>query len=199
MILSSHRAIWLLVSILITIRLTATSPESCLLFSITKQQTARLGVVNTSNRLLELEITNSSSEIFFSKSISGNQNFFQLLDLAKMPGGEYSVKLTGLDKSYEKRFMVTSATIQLMKEVNETPPVFRMLDDETITISYFNSKKDKINILLESGDDDVIFEEKGIFDLALSKKYSLKNLPRGEYTAKLSSGSKTYSFPIFLK
>ncbi len=199
MTVSFLKRVWLLVGLLFALQLAASTPESCLLFSLTAQQKARLGIVNTTNRVLDLAITNFSGETFFSKSISGNHNFFQLLDLAKMPGGEYSVKLTGLDESIEKKFIKTNATIQLVKEVKETPPSFRMMDDESLTISYFNSQKNTVNILLESSDDEVVFEEKGLLDMALSKKYSLKKLPRGEYTVKLNSGGRTYSYPIILK
>jgi hypothetical protein len=194
----SHRTVWVLVGFLFTLQLMASTPESCLLFSLTSQQTARLGIVNSTKNLLNLSITNVTGEVFFSKSISGNQNFFQLLDLTKMPGGEYAVKLTGLEKSFEKKFLITNATIQLIKDEKESIPSFRMLDDKTLTVSYINAKKNAIKILLES-DNDVIFEERELVDIALSKRYSLKNLPPGEYTAKLYSGSNTYSFPIILK
>jgi hypothetical protein len=178
--------------------LAASTPESCLLFSLTAQNTARLGIVNTSNKYLNLSITNGSGEIFFSKSVSGQQNYFQMLDLTKMPGGEYSIKLTGLDKPLEKKFVVSNATVQLIKNETDPAPLFRLLDDETLTVSYINSHKNEVNIRLEK-DNDVVFEDKGLLDMALSRKYSLKKLPDGEYIVRLFSGEKTYSFPLVLK
>jgi hypothetical protein len=188
----------LIVSLFLVTQIVASTPESCLLFSLTAQQTARLGIINTSNRVLELNIFNLNGEIFFNKSIPGKQNFFQVLDLTKMPRGEYSVKLTGLDRSLEKRFVITNSTVELIKEVPENLPSFLLTDDKVLVISYINSKKYVINISLESG-YETIFEEKNILDIALSKRYSLKQLPPGKYTVKLSNGNDTYNFPLVLK
>jgi hypothetical protein len=182
----------------LTFSLAAGTPESCLLFSLTSQNSARLGIINTSNRSVNLSITNLDGEIFFSKSVSGQKNYFQLLNLTQMPGGEYLVKLTGPDKTFEKRFVITNATAHLKKEEVETVPSFLLLDDAILTVSYINSHKNAVNIRLEK-DNETIFEDNGLLDIALNRRYSLKKLPHGEYTAKLLSGDKTYSFPLVLK
>jgi hypothetical protein len=190
----------LLTALFLSSALAATSPESCLLFSLTSQNIARLGIVNTSKHNLNLSITNVAGELFFSKVVNSGQNYFQMLDLTKMPDGEYTVKLSGLDSPLEKKFMVASASARLIKsnEESESVPLFRLMDNETLTVSYFNSHKNTVNIRLEK-DDEVIFEEKGLLDLALTKKYSLKKLPNGLYTFKLFSGDKIYSYPLVIK
>jgi hypothetical protein len=187
----------LVFSLCISAFVLASGPESYLLFSLTSQNTARLGIVNTTNRDLNLSITNVSGEVFFSKAVSGKHNYFQMLDLNKMPGGEYSVKLSGLDETCMKKFIVTNSTVQLIKDEKESLPSFNLMNDKTLTVSYFNSQKNTVNILLEK-DNEVVFEDKGLLDMALSKRYSLKKLPGGEYTVKLKSGEKTYSFPLVL-
>lgn len=173
----------------------ATKPESYLLFSITSQNTARLGIVNTSKRFLELEIADDNGETIYSKKVLGKQNYFQLLSLANMPDGEYRVTLKNIDKIEEKKFIIKNSDAQLFTEQPETEPSFYMQDDNSLIISYLNSKEALVNIFFIK-DDDVVFEDRGLTGRAMSKKYSLKQLPRGEYTVKLYAGSKIYTYPL---
>ena len=153
-------------------------PENCLLFSLTSGSKARLGVVNTSKKSLNLEITSSSGSVFFSKSISGGENYFQILDLSKMNNDEYLVKLTGSEKDYEKKFIVKNNTATLIKKEKEIDPVFQLINNETLVVSYPNVNNKNVSIYFELN-NEVVFEEREIKGTQLSKKYSLRKLPKG--------------------
>jgi hypothetical protein len=172
-------------------------PEGCLLFSITSKQTARLGIINTSSHAVSLTITNSEGESFYSKNVSGKQNFFQLLDLSKMPGGEYAVRLTGLEKVCGKKFIIANSVAQLIKEETESEPTFLLQEDDILMVSYDNSKNYAVSIILEK-ENEIIFEDRKLSDAKLQKRYSLKNLPGGKYIIKLIADEKTFRFEINL-
>ena len=174
-----------------------TPPENCLLFSITSQNTARLGVINTSRKSIDLTITNSMGEVFFTKSIRGENNFFQLLDLANMPNGSYTVTIADGNNTSEKRFSVTNSTAKTIKESEESKPSFIRPDDQTLIVSYLNTDLRPVNIFFMI-DDEVVFEDRGLTGMALSKRYSLRQLPAGQYTVKLYTGDQIYSYPLVL-
>jgi hypothetical protein len=173
-------------------------PENCLLFSLTSGNKARLGVVNTGKKVLNLEITSSDGAVFFTKSISGVENYFQVLDLSKMTDGEYHVKLSGAVKDYEKKFIVKNKTATIIKIESDVDPVFQLINNETLVVSYPNVNNKVVSIYFEM-DNEVVFEERDIKGTQLSKKYSLKKLPKGHYSVKLNSDGKLYSYPLVIK
>ncbi len=181
----------------LTIQPKATKPENCLLFSITSQNTARLGVINTGRRSLDLTITNSAGEIFYTKSVRGENNFFQMLNLANMPDGNYTVKLIDGTNTTEKLFTISNSLAKIIKTGEILEPKFIMPDERTLIISYFNKHSNAINIFFML-DDEIVFEDRGLSDIALSKRYSLKQLPSGKYIVKLYSGGKVFSYPLVL-
>lgn len=175
----------------------AISPGNCLLFSITSQNSARLGVINTGKRSLDLTITNTTGDTYFIKSVKGETNFFQLLDLANMPDGNYTVKLVDGENTTDRRFTVSNSLAKIIREEEETKPNFHMPDNQTLIVSYFNAHQNSVNIFFMMN-DEVVFEDRGLLDMALSKKYSLRELPAGKYEVKLYSGGQIYSYPLIL-
>jgi hypothetical protein len=173
-------------------------PSSCLLFSIAPGNKARLGVVNSSTRSMNLEILNVSGIAFFNKSISVNENYFQMLDLSKMADGEYTVKLKGSENEFEKKFVIRNKTAILTTKAKETPPVFQMIDDETLFVSYLNPDNKEVNIYFELN-NEVVFEDRGLKGSQLSKKYSLKKLPKGAYDVKVYSDGRVFNYPVAIK
>jgi hypothetical protein len=55
-----------------------------------------------------------------------------------------------------------------------------------------------VNIYFEMN-NEVVFEERDIKDVQLSKKYSLKKLPKGSYNVKLYSDGNEYHYPVAIK
>jgi hypothetical protein len=173
-------------------------PENCLLFSLASGNMARLGVVNTSKKSLDLEIISSDGSVFFSKSISAEENYFQILDLSKMNDGEYQVKLAGSDQKYEKKFVVKNNSAKLIIKEKEVDPVFQLINNETLVVSYSNVNNKKVSIYFEL-DQEVVFEEMDLSGSQITKKYSLKKLPKGKYSVKLNAGGKLYDYPLVIK
>lgn len=173
-------------------------PSSCLLFSIAPGNKARLGVVNSSSRSMSLEILNVSGIAFFNKSISVNANYFQMLDLSKMADGEYTVKLKGSENEYEKKFTIKNKTASLIVKPKETAPVFQMIDNETLFVSYLNPDNKNVSIYFELN-NEIVFEDRNLQNAQLSKKYSLKKLPKGAYDVKVYSDGKIFNYPLAVK
>lgn len=176
----------------------SSQPESCMLFSITSQNVARIGVVNREKNWLELTIRNEKGEPLFSKSVAGYDKYFKLYDLTDMPEGEYVVRLTGGDKLYERKFTVSNKIADLVQNKKDVRPVFKLTDENILIISYLNAKDNDVNIFFELN-EDVVFEERNITGSPISRKYSLKKMPQGDYTVKLYSGGYIYQYPLAVK
>ena len=173
-------------------------PQSCLLFSFTSDTKARLGVINSGEKSMTLEISNASGNVFFNKSVGVNENYFQILDLSKMADGEYKVKLSGQKQEYEKKFVVKNNVATLIVKPKEVPPRFQMIDNETLLISYINPNEKEVSIYFELN-NEIVFEDIKLTNPQLTKKYSLKKLPKGDYDVKVYSDGKVYNFPVAVK
>jgi hypothetical protein len=176
----------------------AVATETRLLFTISSEFKARLGVVNKENHSLDIEITNNEGDVFYSKTVSAGLNYFQLLDLTSMPDGQYNVKLTGFGTDVKKEFNVKSHKAELIIKEKVTQPSFHLLDNETLAVSYPNLNGKSVNIFFELN-NEVIFEDRNIVEKVVSKKYSLKKLPKGEYSVKLYSDGNIFSYPLVIK
>ncbi len=193
-----RQVVCIAITFTISYSLYSSTPQSCLLFSITKNNVARIGIVNRESKNLELLITDKFGEVLFSKSVSDYEDYFKLFDLTGMPEGDYKVKLTGSAKTFEKRFAIHNNIAMVVKEKEEVQPVFKLINEDILIISYLNAKMSKVNIFFELN-DDVVFEERNITGTPVSKKYSLSRLPHGNYVVKLYSGSKIYEYPLAVK
>lgn len=60
-------------------------PKSTLLFSINSFHTSRLGVINTTQNILTVQIVNVSGNIYLNEEVKGGTNLFKLLDLRNLP------------------------------------------------------------------------------------------------------------------
>lgn len=174
------------------------APESHLLFTISAKTKGRLGIVNKSNKNLKVEIVGIDEISLFNKKVSPNNNYFQVLDLSSMPNGEYCVILTaGLEEITEKKFKVQEGIASLVKKPQEVSPVFKVVNNSSLLISYLNANLNSVSIFLEK-DEEIVFEDRNIVDMPLSRRYSLSNLPKGPYVVKLYSGGKVYTFSLSL-
>jgi hypothetical protein len=176
----------------------ATATETQLLFSISSEFKARLGVVNRENHALDIEITNNNGDVFFSKTVSGGQNYFQLLDLTAMPDGQYNVRLSGFGTTTEKEFSIANHRAELIKQVKLPEPSFHLLNGEVLAVNYPNINGKSVNIFFELN-NEVVFEDRNISEKIVNKKYSLKQLPRGEYFVKLYSEGNIFTYPLVIK
>lgn len=173
-------------------------PESCLLFSITSQNVARIGIINREKSNLEFIISDEKGGVLFSKKVPGFNDYFKLVDLTDMPDGDYRVKLLGGEKLYEKKFSVSDNTATIIKKKVDIKPVFKLLNEKILLVSYLNAKNNNVNIFFEIN-EDVVFEERNIQEMPVSKKYSLEKLPPGDYIVKLYSGGIIYQYPLAVK
>lgn len=182
----------------ITCNCIVAASESQLLFTISSEFKARLGVVNHENHALDIEISNNNGEIFFSKTVPGGQNYFKLLDLTAMPDGQYNVKLSGFGTVSQKDFNISSHKAELIKKVKLTEPSFHLINNEVLAVNYPNINGKTVNIFFELN-DEVVFEDRNISEKIINKKYSLKQLPKGEYAVKLYSEGNIFTYPLVIK
>ncbi len=173
-------------------------PESCLLFSITSESMARLGVVNTDRVSASLQIVNKEGNTFLNQPVSGNSTFFKLVNLKSLPDGVYTVTLNSKGTLYNRKFTVQKAQATIEKIPVRTPPRFKMVDNNSLIISYHNSFSEMVNIFFIRG-DEVVFEDRGISALQILKRYPLEKLPRGQYTVQLYSNGLIYPFSMVLE
>jgi len=170
-------------------------PESQLLFSITSQNTIRLGVINTSKQDLDLEIVNKTGNVFLSKKTKSGSNYFQLLDVNNLPDGNYVIHLSGRNLDIEKKFIIENRKIKL--KINFKPK-FDFIDNETLLVFLNNPERKNIDIAFENN-KEVIFEDKNVNEALLNKRYSLKKMPKGYFTIKLWIDDELYQYSIEVK
>lgn len=170
----------------------ANSPESQLLFSLTTDNKARVGIINTSSHTLSLEIISKSGTVYFETSTKSGTNYFKLLDLSKMPDDEYIIRLKGLPQEITRRFVKNNSQISLKRQVK---PVFKVIDNEKLLIYYPNGSQKPVNITFNQ-EGETIFENLAITDAVISITYSLKNLPKGSYTVDVSTEEETFKYEL---
>lgn len=167
--------------------------ETQLLFSVSSDNSVRVGVVNTEDKQLFLAIEDYSGTEIIKQSISRNTNYFKLFTLTQLPDGKYIVKLTGQNVDLTKRFEIKDSKIEVVKNV-ENKPVFRYLEDsKAMYLSYLNTRGDAVNVFIED-DGKIVYEERGITDISIQKKYSLRQLPQGTYSVKLYAGGNIFQY-----
>ena len=127
-----------------------------------------------------------------------NQNYFQLLDLSKMPDGNYRVNYSASGKNYSKEFSINNHTATVKIKPKEVAPLFQVIDGDVLAVSYLNSQGKNVSIFFELS-DQVIFEDRNLTQTSITKKYSLKKLPKGDYTVKLYAGGNIFSYSMALK
>jgi hypothetical protein len=169
-------------------------PESRLLFSITKN-TIRLGVINASKQSLDLEIVNKSGHTFLNKTTKSGANYFQMFDVSNLPDGEYVVRLSGGNLDMKKKFLIENRKLKLKVDVE---PKFNLVDDQTLLVFYKNPLGKSIDISFERN-NEVVFEDHKINETILNKRYSLKQLPRGNYTLRLLVEEESYRYTFEVK
>jgi hypothetical protein len=184
--------------IFITLNGIAVASGTRLLFTISSEYKARLGVLNKENHAVDIEISNNDGDIFFTKTISGGQNYFQLLDLTAMPDGQYHVRISGLGTETQKEFTIKNHRAELIKKVKVVEPSFHLLNGDLLAVSYPNLNGKSVNIFFELN-NEVVFEDRNISDKVVNKKYSLKQLPKGEYSVKLYSEGSIFTYPLVIK
>lgn len=170
----------------------ANPTESQLLFSLTSDNKARVGIINTSNGNLFLEIVNKEGQGYFDVTAKKGTNYFKLLDLSKLPDGEYTIRLKGLPQEMHRKFSISNNKITLKREVK---PVFKIMDNDKFLIYYGNSEKNPVSIIF-SQNNELIFENKELTDATISVTYSLKNLPEGTYTVSVITADDTYKYEL---
>lgn len=169
-------------------------PETILLFSVTSAKIARFGVINPSNQNVVVQIVHSNGSIYLDQTIKQKSNFFQLLEMNKLPNGEYSVKITGTDKVIKKEFVKTDDKIEVL-EVYE--PKFSLIEGG-VNVYFKNNKGAEVLITLEQK-DEVFFSDGPLKDKIINKRYSLVKIPNGKYTIKLNVSNETYTYELDVK
>lgn len=156
--------------------------DPTLLFSVTANNLGRLGVVNSSSKTLYLTIETSNGDEVFRKAIPKSSNYFEYQDLGKLPNGHYFVSLSGSGKTLRKRFEIEKNGIKVIKEL-EYDPRFRVVN-QVLYVQMANDNRSSVSLSLELN-DEIVFEDKGMRDELINKKYSINSLPKGSYIVKL--------------
>lgn len=176
--------------------------ESHLLFSLSAEGKVRLGIINTSSQKLNVEVVDKSGNVLFEASTKGGTNYFKLVDFLKLSDGDYEVHLSGLPNEIKREFTIKNNKISIAK-INKNDdggikPVFSLRSDQSIVVSYLNTDDSKVRVAFEQN-GDVVFQDQGIAEKSILKKYSLKQLAPGKYEVKVYSGEKMFSYPIEIK
>ena len=173
----------------------AVVPESQLLFSLTSQNKARVGIINTSQQALSLEIINKKGDVFFKKKTKNGSNYFELIDLSQMPNDEYTVSVKGLAQEIHKKFIINNKDVTIKFE---TKPSFKVINNETLLVYYNNYQRKPVNIAINLY-NEMVFESKNITDSIVYKRFSLKQMTKGLYVVNVSADKEVFNYDLEIK
>lgn len=166
-----------------------------LLFSVTSSKIARLGVVNSTQQSLNVQIVKSDGNVYFNETIKEKTNLFQLLEMNKLPDGEYCVKVTGTDKVIKREFIKSETKVEVLEFYE---PKFFNSNNQMVVVTYRNPKGVPVDITIEQN-NEVIFTEASLKDLQINKRYSLQKFPKGAYIMKVNVAGDIYQYKIDIK
>lgn len=177
--------------------LAGSEPATVALLSVTADNKARLGYINRQDNAVKLELTDQSGAQVFVQKVDKMANLFLVLDLTPLPEGIYTLNAGNKDPNPLKAFRKTGSQVAVIDLAKELPPqIFRAAD--LLQIIYPNTLAVDMRITIEAN-GIVFFEDQDNSRSTLHKKYSLKELPNGNYQLRLHTPFKEYTFAIELK
>ena len=176
-------------------QLFAKDRESLLLLSMSGNTTARVGAINTSSGNLNLSLTDQNGNVVFHESVKKQTNYFRFYDFSSLKDGLYSLSLAGHGITQEREFVVRANLITLIKSAPEIKPRFIEQGKDYLFIVYNNPEQDNIDVSFTKN-GKMVFTDNNNSAAELKKKYTLKNLDRGEYTVKVSTNDREYQYNL---
>jgi hypothetical protein len=164
-----------------------------LLFSLTADKKARVGVVNSGDKNIRLSLSNNKGEVLFNKNINKHSNYFKYYDLSKLPDGKYVFALSGYGRSTEKRIEIKKSEVIIVKEKTAPKPLLYYNNDGFL-ILIWDSAANKLKKLTILNNNNVIYEDNLGYDDSIRKRYSLDKLGRGKYEVNFYAGDKLFTY-----
>lgn len=168
--------------------------ESMLLFSLTGDNKARVGVVNPGNRNIRLTVSKKNTgEILFNRYIDKHSNYFKFYNLSKLPDGRYVFTLSGYGKYTEKKIEIKNSEVVIVKEKTDPKPLIYYNNDGFL-ILICDSTASKLRKLTILSNNNVIYEDNLGYNDSIYKRYSLEKLGRGKYEVNFFTGNKLFTY-----
>lgn len=119
-------------------------------------------------------------------------NDVRTYDFSEVKEGTYTFIIDTEFKSVEKTILVENQSLKVLNEETMYRPLISV-EGDILTISYINLNEEDISIKIE--DNSHLYMDKKVGnDVAFGKKLNIEKLPKGEFTATLSTGDNTYNY-----
>ncbi|WP_068474125.1 DUF3244 domain-containing protein [Saccharicrinis aurantiacus] len=159
-----------------------------------------VSVANPTQKSARLVIKDSEGEVVMKKSITRAAFSQEIIDLSNLNDGKYTAVLSNKNEELvEEQFAlinneVSDATIMSAEELK----AFFRLNDNILYVSHIAFGANNFGISIEDAIGDQIFKKGFEGNSTYSGKFDISALPNGEYSVKIKSGKKHYSY-VFKK
>lgn len=187
--------------VMLTLVLSVSAQES--IVKVNKYLNSDYSVVSVANpdqKPARLVIKNDDGEVVMKKSIARAAFSQEILDLSNLNDGKYTAVLSNRNEELVKEEFalinnqVSDATIMSAEELK----AFFRLNDNILYVSHIAFGANTFGISIEDAIGEEIFEKGFEGNSTYSGKFDISALPNGEYSVKINSGKKHYSY-VFKK
>ncbi len=155
-----------------------------------------LSVANPSEKAAKLEITDENGELVHKEWLSSKAFSQQILDFSELKDGRYTAKVSVKGEEIaSSKFALADHQISDEKIMSkEELKAFFRLNDNILYVSHIAFGANSFGISIEDAIGDEVFEKGFDGNSTYSGKFDISALPNGNYSVKINSGSKEYSY-----
>lgn len=167
--------------------------DTILLLSVSSENTARIGVLNNSDKTLKLTMLNSNEQVISTERISPKKNLFTFYNLSKLAYGKYIFTLKLPDDSELKKVLIKDEnSTEVISNKRIHTPDFEF-ENNILTLSLFNQNKDFVQVSINDY-SGTLYQKNFERDMLINEQFNLEALPRGAYAAILETSYNTYKY-----
>ena len=152
-------------------------------------------VTTVNNGVFDFEISiyaKNGDIVYYKQSEKPISTYQKIFDVKDLVNGVYTMKLNVNGISLEKDFSVTSKKIYVHDLMVDIEPYFSF-DGKDLKFSYLNTKMEKFNVEIFTG-NELVYKEKIGNQFPINSGYNLSKLETGNYRLVLSSPEKEFEY-----
>lgn len=159
---------------------------------------ALVDISTLTNSNLKISVANNQGQlVYYKETTEPSENYRKVFNFSDLEDGHYLLSVESLNLTTERSFQILNNKITVGDEKTSMEPFFGYKDG-LLRCTYLNFTKD--NLTLNFYDNNQLIYSKEIGrDFAVSEALSLTKLDKGNYTAVLSTGTKSHAYEIAIK
>jgi hypothetical protein len=159
---------------------------------------ALVDISTLTNSNLKISVANDLGQlVYYNETTEPADNYRKLFNFSDLEDGHYLLSVESLNLTTQRSFQISNNRITVGDEKSSIEPFFGYKDG-LLRCTYLNFTKDNLTLDFYSNSQLIYSKEIG-HDFAVSEALSLAKLDKGNYTAVLSTGTKSHAYEIAIK